>query len=267
MLAADQSAKLLVAALLAFVSPVATHKASCRPNAAWSQQTAPVERQKPISRAMVPRHPAQYKNQADRALDAAKVLDDTPKWLMNGAEAIAVIAGAKKAAFVFGGAWGKGLISVRDEQGRWLPPAYIEISGGSFGLQLGIQDMDLLLVFADKDAVKSLLKGKLTFNADASAAAGPVGRKAGAGVDVLMSSRMISFSHSKGVFAGVSLNGSVITIDDGSNRKVYGNYINGHEILVDRRVERNDAVAPFMDALERHAPSPVEQVSDPKTTS
>jgi lipid-binding SYLF domain-containing protein len=230
-------------------------------------QQREVQREKPVSSSeaaaygAAPRElPAVNVAEAQRARAAAEVLADLPEELAEKAEAIAVIPGVKKAAFVIGGRWGKGLISVRgSENGQWIPPSFIEISGGSLGFQLGIQSTDLVLVFTDADAVNSLLRGKLTLNGQASAAAGPIGRDAQAGVDLLMSSGILSYSHAKGLFAGVSLDGSVITIDDTSNHKVYGKYINGDEILIDRRVASNEVVSPFLDALDQHMPPATRQ--------
>jgi len=225
------------------------------------EKPAEVQREKPTvsssaaaSYGAAPRElPVVNAKEAERARDAAEVLKDLPHWLAKDAEAIAVIPGVKKAAFVFGGRWGKGLISMRDdESGRWIPPSFIEIGGGSFGLQAGIQSTDLVLVFRDRKAVHSLLRGKLTLNGDASAAAGPWGREAQAGVDIGMSSGILAYSHAKGLFAGISLDGSTITIDDTANHKVYGKYINGDEILMDRRVASNEVVSPFLDALDTH---------------
>src|SRR6185369_12704637 len=109
------------------------------------------------------------------------------------AKAIAVIPGVKKAAFVFGGRWGKGLLTRRGEDGRWIPPSYIQIAGGNFGFQAGIQSTDLVLIFTSEDAIDSLLRGKLTLNADASAAAGPWGKKLQVGVPILLNSGIYAF--------------------------------------------------------------------------
>jgi lipid-binding SYLF domain-containing protein len=203
--------------------------------------------------------PAVDESQAERAEKAAKVVANMPKMFADHAKAIAVIPGVKKAAFGFGGRWGKGLISMRDENGAWIPPSFIEISGGSFGLQLGFESSDLVLIFTDKDAVNSLLRAKLTLGGTASAAAGPVGRQAEAGTPILLNSGILSYSHSSGLFAGISLEGSALTIDDSSNRKVYGKYISGDEILLDRRVQTNETVAPFLDALEQYVPASWEE--------
>jgi lipid-binding SYLF domain-containing protein len=175
--------------------------------------------------------------------------------MIRGAKAIAVIPGVKKAAFAFGGRWGKGLLTRRGEDGRWIPPSYIQISGGNFGLQAGIQSTDLVLFFTDEDAINSLLRGKLTLNADAAAAGGPFGKNLQVGVPIMMNSGIYAYSDSRGLYAGVSLDGAAITIDDSSNANVYGRFISGDEILTYQRVEVNTAVAPFLNALEMRAPS------------
>jgi lipid-binding SYLF domain-containing protein len=138
---------------------------------------------------------------------------------------------------------------------------YISITGGNFGFQAGIQSTDLVLIFSNTGGVRSVLRGKLTLNADASAAAGPFGRKLQGGVPILMNSGILAFSRSKGLFAGVSLDGAAITIDDTANSRVYGKYISGDQILLDRRVEPNVAVAPFLNALATYSPGPNQPVA------
>src|SRR5207237_5500223 len=141
--------------------------------------------------------------------------------LMSRAEAIAVIPHGVKGAFGVGGEYGKGLVSHRLESGRWSPPSFIKIGGGSFGLQLGVEATDLVLVFTDSQGFKGLLEGKVKLGADAAVAAGPVGRNAQASMDVMLKSPILAYSRSKGLFAGISLDGAVVTIDDSENRKVY----------------------------------------------
>ena len=120
-------------------------------------------------------------------------------------KAIAVIPGVKKAAFGVGARWGKGLLTMRDQDGYWMPPAFIQISGGNVGLQVGFQSTDLVLVFTNEDAIRGLLRGKLTLNADASAVAGPAGRTVQAGVPISFNSGIYAYSSSTGLFAGASL--------------------------------------------------------------
>jgi lipid-binding SYLF domain-containing protein len=155
----------------------------------------------------------------------------------------------RKGAFIFGGRWGKGLMTMRDENGCWQPPSFIELTGGNFGFQAGYQSTDLVLVFTSDDAIHALLKGKFTLNADASAASPVWGRKVGVGAPILLQSGIYTFSHSRGIFAGISVDGATITIDDTANQRVYGLNISGTDILMNRMVESNTVVAPFLSAL------------------
>jgi lipid-binding SYLF domain-containing protein len=200
--------------------------------------------------------------EAERAADAVRVLNEImnipensiPEELMARAHGIAVIPHVVKGAFGIGGQWGKGLMSQRHEDGSWSSPAYVEIGGGSFGLQIGVQANDIILVFTDEDGLRGILKGKLKLGADASATAGPVGRKAEIGTDVLLRSAVFAYSRSKGLFAGISLDGSVIGIDDSANRKIYGKDVTGEEILLGNSVRPNATLEPFVVALQKFSP-------------
>jgi lipid-binding SYLF domain-containing protein len=200
--------------------------------------------------------------EADRAREASTVLTEImsipensiPEELMARAHGIAVIPHVVKGAFGIGGQWGKGLMSQRHEDGNWSVPAYIEVGGGSFGLQIGVQASDIVLVFTDEDGLKGLLKGKLKLGADASATAGPVGRKAEIGTDVLLRSAVFAYSRSKGLFAGVSLDGSVVGIDDSANSKIYGKNVTGEQILLGKAVQANATVEPFLATLRKVSP-------------
>src|SRR6516162_2062843 len=200
--------------------------------------------------------------EAERAANAAKVLTEImnipenaiPEKLMARAHGIAVIPHVVKGAFGVGGEWGKGLMSQRREDGSWSAPAYVEIGGGSFGLQIGVQASDIVLVFTDEDGLKGILKGKLKLGADASATAGPVGRKAEVGTDVLLRSAVFAYSRSKGLFAGISLDGSVIGMDDNANRKIYGKDVTGEDILLGKAVRTNNVVQPFVAELQKVSP-------------
>ena len=223
---------------------------------------ADVQRQKPYYsethrlRKVERNQPAVDRKEYGRAINAADALYEfSPKDMLDDAEAIAVIPGVKKGAFMFGARWGSGLIARRDENGAWLPPSYIEIGGGNFGFQAGFQSTDLILIFTNHEGVDALLRGKLTLNADASAAVGPFGRDAQVGIPILLSSGIYAYSRSKGLYAGVSLDGATITIDDTSNQRVYGIDASGDAILVDRRVDANDTVEPFMTALQAVSPA------------
>jgi lipid-binding SYLF domain-containing protein len=200
--------------------------------------------------------------EAERAAEATKVLTEVmnipensvPEELMGRAHGIAVIPHVVKGAFGIGGQWGKGLMSQRHEDGKWSPPAYVQIGGGSFGLQIGVQATDLVLIFTDEDGLRGLLKGKLKLGADASATAGPVGRKAEVGTDVLLRSAVFAYSRSKGLFAGISLDGSVISIDDSANRKIYAKDVSAEQILLGKAVRTNTTVEPFVAALQKFSP-------------
>jgi len=207
------------------------------------------------------------KAEVERAAEAAKVLMEImnvpdqaiPEQLMARAHGIAVIPHVVKGAFGVGGEWGKGLMSQRGENGRWSPPSYIDIGGGSFGLQIGVQASDIVLVFTDDSGIKGLLKGKVKIGADAAATAGPVGRKAEVGADILLKSGMFAYSRSKGLFAGVSLDGSVISIDDSANEKVYGKKVTGEDVLLEKQVKTNPTVAAFVKTLESVSPPHVHE--------
>src|SRR3954469_22727755 len=161
-------------------------------------------------------------DEAMRAESAAAVLHEImdapdqgiPDGLLKKAYGIAVIPHVVKGAMGIGGRYGKGLVAERNADGGWGTPLFIEIGGGSFGLQLGVEATDVVMVFTNRDGIRPLLKGKLTIGADASATAGPVGRNAEAGTDVLLNSAIYSYSRSKGLFAGIALDGAVIQLDD-----------------------------------------------------
>jgi lipid-binding SYLF domain-containing protein len=197
-------------------------------------------------------------SEAERAMDAGNVLTEImnvpensiPEELMARAHGIAVIPHVVKGAFGIGGQWGKGLMSQKMANGSWSPPAFIEIGGGSFGLQIGVEASDIVLVFTNDEGIKGLLKGKVKLGADASVSAGPVGRKAEVATDVLLRSGVLAYSRSKGLFAGISLDGSVVSIDDGANEKVYGKKVTGEEILLGKAVRVNSTVEDFVRTLQ-----------------
>ena len=198
---------------------------------------------------------------AERASNAGAVLgeimaapdQDIPEALLRNAVGIAVIPHVVKGAFGVGGQFGKGLVSQKNMDGSWGSPVFIEISGGSFGLQLGVQATDLIMVFTNHDGIQPLLKGKLKLGADASAAAGPVGRKAEVGTDVLLKSAIYSYSRSKGLFAGISLDGSVISIDNSANENVYGKPFNVATIVARKaNATQMNTVGTFILAVQKY---------------
>ena len=177
-----------------------------------------------------------------------------PEALLKKAYGIAVIPHVVKGAFGIGGRYGKGLVAQRNADGGWGTPLFIEIGGGSFGLQLGVEATDVVMVFTNRDGIKPLLKGKLKIGADASATAGPVGRKAEVGTDILLKSAIYSYSRSKGLFAGIALDGAVLQLDDDANKSVYGKKSVAADIS--RRKVSGTAmgvVQPFLRALQKYA--------------
>jgi len=202
-------------------------------------------------------------DEAARAEKAATVLKEImdapdqgiPEGLLKKAFGIAVIPHVVKGAFGFGGRYGKGLVAQRNADGGWGTPLFISIGGGSFGLQLGVEATDVVMVFTNSEGIKPLLKGKLKIGADASATAGPVGRKAEVGTDILLKSAIYSYSHSKGLFAGIALDGAVIQLDDDANKNVYGKKTIGADISRNKvRGTGAEIVRLFLGALQKYAP-------------
>jgi len=202
------------------------------------------------------------KDAAERASKAAIVLQDLtnasdnkiPNGMLERAEAIAVIPNVVKGAIGIGGRFGKGLVSERMESGRWSAPAYLTIGGGSFGLQLGVSSTDLVLVFTDRKALDLLEGGKdMKLGADVGVVAGPIGRSAEAGVNANLKSAVYAYSRAKGLFAGVALDGAVLSIDKDMNRKVYGSSVDAQQIF-NGQVATNATGRPFVDTLEKVVP-------------
>jgi len=165
-----------------------------------------------------------------RVADAADVLDQlvripektVPPALLSRAYAVAVIPNVVKAAFGLGARRGKGIIVVRQDDDSWSNPAFITITGGSFGWQVGAQSTDIILVFKTRKGVDGIENGRLTLGADASVAAGPLGRQAGIATDIKFRAEVYSYSRNRGLFAGVALEGSGVTMDRKANAAFYG---------------------------------------------
>lgn len=164
-----------------------------------------------------------------RLLLATQVLDDArtardqgiPDRLLERAYGIAVIPDFTKVAFFLGGSRGHGVLVVRDASGHFSSPIFVTLTGGSFGFQWGVQKTDLVLVFTSRQGILGIEGGKLTLGADVSVAAGPVGRQASAATDQAFNAGVYSYSHSRGIFAGVALSGAALTIDNAANDELY----------------------------------------------
>jgi lipid-binding SYLF domain-containing protein len=202
------------------------------------------------------------KDVSERVAKASAVLQDltaagdkkVPSDLLERAAAIAVIPNMIKGAFGIGGRYGKGLVSQRAANGQWSSPAFIEIGGGSFGAQIGVNSTDLVLVFTDRKALNLLEGGKdLKLGVDAGVVAGPIGRSAEAGVNANLETAIYAYSRSKGLFAGVALDGAVLSIDKDTNEKVYG--VRDAERILNGSTAANATVRPFVDTLAKVSPT------------
>jgi lipid-binding SYLF domain-containing protein len=170
-----------------------------------------------------------------KAAQVFKEIMDTPERgmpqeLLDKAQCIAIVPGDKKFAFIFGGSYGRGIATCRTSHG-WSAPIFVALDGGSVGYQIGGSSTDLVMLFMNQHALQSLLRDKFKLGADASVAAGPVGRSAAAATDLNLNAEILSYSRSKGIFAGVSLDGAVVQSDKSGDRSMYGAAVDRHEIL------------------------------------
>ena len=174
-------------------------------------------------------------NRTDKAAQVFKEIMNAPDQgipqdLLERAKCIAIIPGDLKFAFIFGGNYGRGLATCRTGHG-WSAPTFLAIDGGSVGYQIGGSSTDIVMLFMNDRALQSLLSDKFKLGADASVAAGPVGRNASADTDLKLNAEILSYSRAKGVFAGVSLNGAVVKADQSADEAMYGQNVNRHAIL------------------------------------
>jgi lipid-binding SYLF domain-containing protein len=153
-----------------------------------------------------------------------------PRDLLEKAKCVVIIPGEEKAAFIFGGNYGKGVATCRTATG-WSGPMFIAVGGGSFGFQIGASFTDAVMLFMNDHALHSLLGDKFKIGADVTVAAGPVGRQASANTDVRLDAEILSYSRSKGVFAGISLDGAVVQADNSGDKAMYGSDVTHQEIL------------------------------------
>jgi lipid-binding SYLF domain-containing protein len=198
-----------------------------------------------------------------RLQTAAKVLDElrqspdqnVPAWLLDRAYAVAVVPQVIKVGLTIGGRYGKGAMIVRREDGSWSNPVFINLAGGSFGFQVGVQSTDIVLVFMSKASTEGIVGGKVTLGADASVAAGPVGRQTSAATDIGLNAQVYSYSRASGLFAGVALDGSALTIDHDSNADFYSRPgILASEIIAMNAPQAPDPGQQFLAAITRSTP-------------
>ena len=189
---------------------------------------------------------------SDRMQRAAQVFKEImdapdrgiPHDLLDSAKCIAIIPGDKKFAFIFGGNYGRGVATCRTSHG-WSAPMFLAIEGGSIGYQIGGSSTDLIMLFMNDHALHSLLSDKFKLGADASVAAGPVGRSAAAGTDLKLNAEILSYLRSKGIFAGASLDGAVVQADKSGDQAQYGANVTIHEIL-DGRIHVPSSARPLI---------------------
>jgi SH3 domain-containing YSC84-like protein 1 len=196
---------------------------------------------------------------ASRVEDAGTVLDEIqaapdnriPEEILGSAECVAVVPSLLNGGFVFGGRYGRGVASCRTEKG-WSAPAFFMIGGGSFGLQIGGQATDVVMLIMNKGGMNNLLSSKFKLGGDASAAAGPVGRHAAADTDWKMRAQVLTYSRSRGLFAGLELNGAVIKQDKDSTREFYGRMV-PFKTSLKGEVEAPKSAYPFLSTLAKWA--------------
>jgi lipid-binding SYLF domain-containing protein len=175
-----------------------------------------------------------------------------PEDLLDRSRCIVVVPGVKKAAFVIGGKYGRGFISCRDEHGRWSSPGAVRMEGGSVGWQIGASETDVILLVMNESGMRRLLESKFTLGASADVAAGPVGRNASAETDAKMTAQILSWSRSRGVFAGLSLNGATLRDDRDENRALYGKRWSNSRIIFGK-LHAPRAASEFIATLNRYS--------------
>ena len=201
------------------------------------------------------------KTQRDRLTEAAIVLDeirgaadkDVPEDLWEKASCVAVIPSVKKAAFIVGGEYGKGVVSCRDGS-DWSAPSFLMLQKGSVGFQIGGETVDLVLLIMNEHGMKRLLEDKVALGGEASIAGGPVGRDVRAMTDAQLKAEILSYSRAQGLFAGINLTGGVLMADKDDNRDLYGREVSPKDILVAKTVTAPAAAQRFMAALRRSIP-------------
>jgi lipid-binding SYLF domain-containing protein len=200
----------------------------------------------------------------DRLQNAGEVMkeivdipDDIPKSLLDKADCVIVIPSVLKAAFILGGSYGRGAMTCRsgdDFQGPWGAPTMMALEGGSFGFQLGAQATDFVLLVMNARGASSILNSKVKLGADASAAAGPKGRDAEADTDVTFRAEVLTYSRSRGLFAGISLEGSTLRPDNDGNEKIYGKKLDAKNIALHNAVPVPPSAKLLIDMLTQHSP-------------
>jgi lipid-binding SYLF domain-containing protein len=194
------------------------------------------------------------KESGDVLQEAMKIPEKgIPPALLKDAKAVAFFPGVIKGAFMVGGEHGRGVLLVRQENGGWSNPIFLTITAGSFGWQIGGEATDLILVFKTLKGVEKMMKGKFTVGADAAAAAGPVGRNAEAATDVMLKAEILSYSRSRGLFAGLSLEGAALLIDKDADAKFYGKAVTAPDLAMGKGHKKSGATKRLQGLLTRYS--------------
>jgi SH3 domain-containing YSC84-like protein 1 len=258
---------LLLFVLVCFITPmISAAQDPSQPASASATQDAKPDAGTPAAQAQPAPPPAQsYDTRpeptkaSERVESAATVLDEIqaapdqriPEEILGSAECVAVVPSLLNGGFVFGGRYGKGVASCRTPKG-WSAPAFFMIGGGSFGLQIGGQATDVVMLIMNKEGMNNLLSSQFKLGADASAAAGPVGRHAAADTDWKMRAQVLTYSRSRGLFAGLELNGAVVKQDKDSTRQFYGRMV-PFKTSLKGEVEAPKDAYPFLSSLAKWA--------------
>lgn len=197
---------------------------------------------------------------SQRLADAAAVFTEImgapdrsiPQDLIDRAHCVVIIPGLKKAAFGFGGKFGKGFVVCRKSGAGWGAPAAVRIEGGSAGFQIGVSSSDVVMLVMNKRGMEKLLSSRFTIGADAQAAAGPVGREATAATDAMLSAEILSWSRSRGAFAGISLDGSTLRQDVDENKEIYGKPLESRDVI-GKDLKTPEAAARLIAALNKRS--------------
>lgn len=221
---------------------------------------------------LLPAFAAENEKEEDRVKNSGEVLkeildipDNIPQDLLDKAECLVILPSVKKGAFGIGGSYGRGVMICRSGEhytGSWGPPAMYALEGVNIGFQLGGQATDFVLLVMNPKGARSLLGSKVKLGADASAAAGPKGRTAEGATDVVMSAEILSYSRSKGLFAGISLEGSTLRSDGSANEKLYGQKLSAKEIIRENKVKNPPSAQQLVALLNKKTPK---NLSDPKS--
>jgi SH3 domain-containing YSC84-like protein 1 len=213
-------------------------------------------------------------HEADRLKNAGEVLteilgmpDGIPKYWLDRAECVVVFPSVKKFAIGVGGNYGRGAMSCRSGStftGPWGPPSMMALEGANIGFQLGGQATDFVLLVVNPKGINSILKSKVKLGADAAAAVGPKGRDAQAATDATMHAEILTYSRSRGLFAGISLEGSTLRVDNSANQKVYGTKATGQQIVLEHEVKITPAGQKLVSALQKASPKNLSEPSSLK---